>query len=132
MHINYYLLQSFHLDALLIPHKTDRGAYLHTLDFQALPSLWWETSGGYDSLASTKGGTAHGSANILSAAQGALQYFKIFARTMQREWFGIDKLRLDKFMMLARKFLHQLYAHLQKSGWCASKLLLAPHLLSLA
>ena len=39
---------------------------------------------------------------------------------MQREWFGIDKLRLDKFMMLARKFLHQLYTHLQNTGWCAA------------
>ena len=36
---------------------------------------------------------------------------------MQREWFGIDKLRLDKFMMLARRVLHQVYAHLQKTGW---------------
>ena len=53
----------------------------------------------------------------VSATQGALQYFKIFARTMQREWFGIDKLRLDKFMMLARRVLHQVYAHLQKTGW---------------
>ena len=53
--------------------------------------------------------------------QGALQYFKIFARTIQREWFGIDKLRLDKFMVLARKFLHQVYTHLQNTGWCASE-----------
>lgn len=51
------------------------------------------------------------------ATQGALQYFRIFARTMQREWFGIDKLRLDKFMMLARKVLRQVYVHLQKTGW---------------
>ncbi len=36
---------------------------------------------------------------------------------MQREWFGIDKLRLDKFMMLARKVLRQVYVHLQKTGW---------------
>lgn len=58
---------------------------------------------------------------VQHAAQGALQYFRIFARTMQREWFGIDKLRLDKFMMLARKFLHQLYTHLQNTGWCAAQ-----------
>ena len=55
--------------------------------------------------------------------QSALHYFKIFARTMQREWFGIDKLRLDKFMVLARKFLHQVYAHLQSTGWYASSYL---------
>ena len=53
--------------------------------------------------------------------QSALHYFQIFARTMQREWFGIDKLRLDKFMVLARKFLHQVYAHLLSTGWYASR-----------
>jgi hypothetical protein len=51
--------------------------------------------------------------------QGGLLYFKVFARTMQREWFGIDRLRLDKFMLLARKFVHQLFALLRQSDWCA-------------
>ncbi|CAL8467083.1 g6619 [Coccomyxa elongata] len=51
------------------------------------------------------------------SGEGALLYFKVFAKTMQREWFGIDKLRLDKFMMLVRKFLHQLFVHLQEGGW---------------
>ena len=36
---------------------------------------------------------------------------------MQREWFGIDKLRLDKFLMLVRKFLKQLFVHLQALDW---------------
>ncbi|KAK9916211.1 hypothetical protein WJX75_000105 [Coccomyxa subellipsoidea] len=53
----------------------------------------------------------------LMSAEGALLYFKVFAKTMQREWFGIDKLRLDKFMMLVRKFMHQLFVHLQEGGW---------------
>mmetsp|Transcript_15682 Transcript_15682/g.21672 ORF Transcript_15682/g.21672 Transcript_15682/m.21672 type:complete len:478 (+) Transcript_15682:3-1436(+) len=36
---------------------------------------------------------------------------------MRREWFGIDKLRLDKFMMLVRKFLHHLLLHLAGNEW---------------
>ena len=36
---------------------------------------------------------------------------------MQREWFGIDRLRLDKFLMLARKFVRQLFVYLQASAW---------------
>ena len=57
----------------------------------------------------------------MSTMQGALLYFKVFAKTMQREWFGIDKLRLDKFMMLVRKFLHQVFVHLQEGGWCVRR-----------
>lgn len=53
------------------------------------------------------------------ALQGGLLYFKVFAKTMQREWFGIDRLRLDKFMLLVRKFVHQLFALLRQSDWCA-------------
>ncbi|BDA40606.1 probable ribosomal RNA processing protein 1 homolog B at N-terminal half [Coccomyxa sp. Obi] len=53
----------------------------------------------------------------MMSREGAQLYFKVFAKTMQREWFGIDKLRLDKFMMLVRKFLHQLFIHLQEGRW---------------
>ncbi len=41
---------------------------------------------------------------------------------MQREWFGIDKLRLDKFMMLVRKFLRQLFVHLATKDWYVAEL----------
>ena len=41
---------------------------------------------------------------------------------MQREWFGIDKLRLDKFLMLVRKFLRQLFVHLQALDWSVALL----------
>lgn len=37
--------------------------------------------------------------------------------TMRREWFGIDRLRLDKFLMLVRKFVAQLLAYLARHGW---------------
>ncbi len=49
--------------------------------------------------------------------QVALLYFTVFLRTLRREWFGIDHLRLDKFLMLIRKFMHQLLRLLQAGGW---------------
>ena len=54
-----------------------------------------------------------------STNQGSLRYFRVFAATMQREWFGIDRLRLDKFMMLARKFVRDLFSLLRGADWCA-------------
>eukprot|EP00976_Prorocentrum_cordatum_P086908 1186696-Prorocentrum_minimum.AAC.3 len=35
-----------------------------------------------------------------------------------REWFGIDKLRMDKFMMLVRTFVTHLCKHLGDNDWC--------------
>ena len=51
-------------------------------------------------------------------AQVALGYFRMFLATMRREWFGIDRLRLDKFMMLVRKFMQQTFVHLRAANWC--------------
>ena len=39
-------------------------------------------------------------------------------KTMRREWFGIDRLRLDKYLMLIRKFVAQMLRHLSASKWC--------------
>ncbi|KAF5830019.1 nucleolar protein,Nop52-domain-containing protein [Dunaliella salina] len=52
----------------------------------------------------------------------AFLYFTVFIKTMQREWFNIDRLRLDKFLMLVRKFIGQLLAYLGSHNW-------DPHLL---
>ncbi|KAK9810440.1 hypothetical protein WJX72_010775 [[Myrmecia] bisecta] len=49
----------------------------------------------------------------------ALMYFEMFLKTMQREWFGIDRLRLDKFMTLVRRFIHAMFALLRDSDWDA-------------
>lgn len=49
----------------------------------------------------------------------AFTYFRVFFATMRREWFGIDRLRLDKFMMLVRKFVQQSFVHLRNADWCA-------------
>ena len=44
-------------------------------------------------------------------------YYCTFVRTMRREWAGIDHLRLDKFLMLVRKFFAALLRQLQAHGW---------------
>ncbi|RUS80123.1 hypothetical protein EGW08_012122 [Elysia chlorotica] len=52
-----------------------------------------------------------------SSPEGALLFMKVFLETEAREWNGIDKLRLDKFMMMIRDMLHQSFALLSKIGW---------------
>lgn len=47
----------------------------------------------------------------------AVQYFSVFLLTMRREWSGIDALRLDKFYLLIRRFLHQFFGLLKKHSW---------------
>ena len=37
-------------------------------------------------------------------------YFRVFFQFLREEWQGIDRLRLDKFLMLARKFVRQLFS----------------------
>ncbi|KAK6245881.1 Ribosomal RNA processing protein 1 - like 1 [Theobroma cacao] len=47
----------------------------------------------------------------------SLQYFSVFLLTMRREWTGIDKLRLDKFYLLIRRFLNCFFVMLKKWSW---------------
>eukprot|EP00198_Chlamydomonas_reinhardtii_P000161 XP_001689496.1 predicted protein [Chlamydomonas reinhardtii] len=49
--------------------------------------------------------------------QTAYLYFTCFLDTMRREWFGIDRLRLDKFLMLIRRFVHQMLLCLKAAKW---------------
>ncbi|KAG2493648.1 hypothetical protein HYH03_008165 [Edaphochlamys debaryana] len=49
--------------------------------------------------------------------QSAYRFYAAFITTMRREWFGIDRLRLDKFLMLIRKFVRQMLACLKASKW---------------
>mmetsp|Transcript_3639 Transcript_3639/g.10240 ORF Transcript_3639/g.10240 Transcript_3639/m.10240 type:complete len:231 (-) Transcript_3639:70-762(-) len=48
----------------------------------------------------------------------AYVYFTCFIKTMRREWFGIDRLRLDKFLMLIRTFVRQMFVTLRSREWC--------------
>ncbi|GIM10240.1 hypothetical protein Vretimale_13972 [Volvox reticuliferus] len=51
--------------------------------------------------------------------QSAYLFFTAFMSTMRREWFGIDRLRMDKFLMLIRKFIHHMLVRLKASKWHA-------------
>ncbi|MXQ82256.1 hypothetical protein E5288_WYG010894 [Bos mutus] len=44
-------------------------------------------------------------------------FLQTFWQTMNREWPGIDRLRLDKFYMLMRMVLHEALTVLQTQGW---------------
>mmetsp|Transcript_2122 Transcript_2122/g.4353 ORF Transcript_2122/g.4353 Transcript_2122/m.4353 type:complete len:401 (-) Transcript_2122:380-1582(-) len=52
----------------------------------------------------------------------ALQYFRAFLLTMSREWGGIDRHRMDKFMMLVRCFVKHSLEFLKKLKWHAQVL----------
>eukprot|EP00242_Pyramimonas_sp_CCMP2087_P003086 CAMPEP_0198229560 /NCGR_PEP_ID=MMETSP1445-20131203/114186_1 /TAXON_ID=36898 /ORGANISM="Pyramimonas sp., Strain CCMP2087" /LENGTH=613 /DNA_ID=CAMNT_0043910023 /DNA_START=128 /DNA_END=1969 /DNA_ORIENTATION=- len=55
---------------------------------------------------------------LLDNVEVCEEYFGGFLSTMRREWFGIDKLRLDKYMMLVRTFLTYLFRYLgEKNEW---------------
>ncbi|KAF8395970.1 hypothetical protein HHK36_017581 [Tetracentron sinense] len=47
----------------------------------------------------------------------SIQYFDGFLSTMRREWSGIDFLRLDKFYLLIRRFLHHFFLLLKMNSW---------------
>jgi hypothetical protein len=53
--------------------------------------------------------------------QVSLLYYIVFIKTLRREWFGIDHLRLDKFLMLVRKFSLQVLKLLQAADWCVAE-----------
>ena len=40
-----------------------------------------------------------------------------FFATMGREWVGLDRFRMDKFMMLTRRFVRQTFVFAQKRDW---------------
>ncbi|KAL4458010.1 hypothetical protein ABPG75_012875 [Micractinium tetrahymenae] len=48
-------------------------------------------------------------------------FYATFVHTMRREWLGIDHLRLDKFMMLIRKFFAATLRQLQAHDWQARR-----------
>jgi ribosomal RNA-processing protein 1 len=46
-----------------------------------------------------------------------LRYIEAFWCTMIREWYNIDRLRLDKYYMLIRKMLHEIFEYLKRRSW---------------
>uniref|UniRef100_U3F3R8 Ribosomal RNA processing protein 1 homolog B n=1 Tax=Callithrix jacchus TaxID=9483 RepID=U3F3R8_CALJA len=55
-----------------------------------------------------------------SAAQQL--FIQTFWQTMNREWKGIDRLRLDKYYMLIRLVLRQSFEVLKRNGWEESRI----------
>lgn len=49
--------------------------------------------------------------------EGSLQFFKCGMITLCREWFGIDQIRLEKFLMFVRRFLRQGLFVLKNDGF---------------
>merc|ERR1719209_1569155 len=49
--------------------------------------------------------------------QDSLGFFQAFAKTFQREWFGVDRWRMDKTMMFVRRFLRQSLKQIANVDW---------------
>ncbi|CAH3172246.1 unnamed protein product [Porites lobata] len=49
--------------------------------------------------------------------QSAVLFIKTFFKTMEREWHGIDRLRLDKFYLLIRFLVKGTFNFLKKTDW---------------
>ena len=52
-----------------------------------------------------------------SSPDTAVAFMSGFFATLGREWTGLDRFRMDKFMMLARRFLRQTFVFAKKSDW---------------
>lgn len=55
--------------------------------------------------------------HVFKSVDCAFLYIDTFFQTMAREWLTIDRFRIEKFMMLIRKFLHQTYQLLKQLKW---------------
>ena len=47
----------------------------------------------------------------------SMLFCETFVSTMEREWHGIDRLRMDKFYLLIRLMLHQIFVLLKNNSW---------------
>lgn len=50
-------------------------------------------------------------------AKVSVKFFAMFLQTMAIEWNGIDQWRIDKFMMLVRRVLRELFVELKANDW---------------
>jgi hypothetical protein len=49
--------------------------------------------------------------------ESAQLYLRCFLITLGREWIGIDKHRMDKFMMLTRRMIRQSFVYVAEKNW---------------
>lgn len=53
----------------------------------------------------------------ITSTSGALRFLRSFWETTVREWGGLDRLRMDKFYMLVRKYVNAAFRLLARSKW---------------
>ncbi|KAJ8102859.1 hypothetical protein POJ06DRAFT_299157 [Lipomyces tetrasporus] len=54
---------------------------------------------------------------LLAYDDNATKFVKAFWATICREWNNIDRLRVDKFYLLIRRFVHMMFRRLSQSKW---------------
>ena len=55
--------------------------------------------------------------HVFKRLEDAMLFVSSFFHTMQQQWSNIDKLRLDKYYLLIREFLKQIFKYLSNHGW---------------
>ena len=55
--------------------------------------------------------------NVCRTQEQTERFLRAFYTTMQREWAGIDRLRMDKFYNLIRCFARETFVYLARSRW---------------
>ncbi|XP_025070324.1 ribosomal RNA processing protein 1 homolog B [Alligator sinensis] len=55
--------------------------------------------------------------HVIQNVEARHLFIQTFWQTMNREWNGIDRLRLDKYYMLIRRILKQSFEVLKRNGW---------------
>ncbi|XP_047574901.1 ribosomal RNA processing protein 1 homolog B isoform X4 [Lutra lutra] len=60
--------------------------------------------------------------HVVNNSEAQHLFIQTFWQTMNREWKGIDRLRLDKFYMLIRLVLRQSFEVLKRDGWEESRI----------
>uniref|UniRef100_A0A8C8U9N4 Ribosomal RNA processing 1B n=1 Tax=Peromyscus maniculatus bairdii TaxID=230844 RepID=A0A8C8U9N4_PERMB len=60
--------------------------------------------------------------HVVNSSEAQHLFIQTFWQTMNREWQGIDKLRLDKYCMLIRLVLRQCFEVLKRNAWEESQI----------
>ncbi|XP_059099874.1 ribosomal RNA processing protein 1 homolog B [Peromyscus eremicus] len=60
--------------------------------------------------------------HVVNSSEAQHLFIQTFWQTMNREWQGIDKLRLDKYYMLIRLVLRQCFEVLKRNAWEESQI----------
>lgn len=54
---------------------------------------------------------------LISSTESAFAFLAGFWEAIVREWNGIDRLRMDKYYMLVRKFINASFRLLRRAEW---------------